>query len=248
MPMIWVIALFVGGILSAIVWDHLQKPKRLREAKERDEQRRTRARLNGWSFEVERDDAGTLIYRYGGVTDGIAWTFETSSWTSRSRGNQRTKVTSRWSTPDVTLPDAVLAIWPSFGEADKIGPQVPQFIMNLILTPLMQSLGGDDRDAAVVSQAQPVAVDDPQISSHYLLRATDPSAMQRFLAAGARDVLAGAAAWLPIRNQANHLVIAALMRKGFVILMSGWVDDLELIGRVVKTGASLANAHRNQAS
>lgn len=243
MPMTWVIALIVGGILAATIYEQLQKPKRLKAAQERDEQRRTRARLNGWSFEVERGPS-TVIYRYSGTTDGIAWTFETASWTSRSHGNHRTKVTSRWWTSDVTLRDSVLAIWPSFGQADKIGPQVPQFVMNLILTPLMRSLGGDAEDAALLSNAKPVPGDDPRISSHYLLRATDPSAMQRLLESGARETLAGAASWLPVRDQRNHLVIATFLKNGFTILVSDWVDDLDLIARIVKTGAALANAYR----
>lgn len=243
MPMTWVIALIVGGILAATVYEQIQKPKRLKAAQERDEQRRTRARLNGWNFEVERA-TNTLIYRYSGVTGGIAWTFETSSWASRSGGNRHTKVTSRWWTSDVTLRDSVLAIWPSFGQADKIGPQMPQFVMNLILTPLMRSLGGDAEDAALLSNAQPVPVDDPQISRHYLLRATDPASMQRFLADGAREVLAEAGPWLTDRSQANHLVIAAFTKGGFTLLVSEWVDDLDLIGKIVKTGAALASAYR----
>jgi hypothetical protein len=239
----WVIALFVGGILCAAIYERLQKPKRLKAAQERDEQRRTRARLNGWNFEVEREP-GALIYRYSGVTDGITWTFETSSWTSRSRGNQRAQNTTRWWTSDVFAPNAILAIWPSFGEADRIGTQVPQFVMNLILTPLIRSLRADSDDAALLSQAAPVASDDPRISRHFLLRATDPGSMQRFLADGAREVLAEAGPWLASRSQSSHLVIAAFTKSGFTMLVSNFVDDPELVGKIVKTGAALANAYR----
>jgi hypothetical protein len=245
MTMAWVAALFVVTVLSVALYDHfVQRPKRLSEAKEREAKRELQARMRGWKFEAERT-ANSLRHRYSGRTGGVDWTFETYSRTSHSRiGGTNTTVVSRWTSGDVTLPNAILAIWPSFGQPDKIGPQVPQFVMNLVLTPLIAALDATSDEARLLAEARQVPVQNAELTANYLLRASDPSTMYRFLQAGARDALAAQVSWLPSRAHENHLVIAAVWRGGVSIVLKGWVDSIDTLDKLVATGAALTNAWR----
>lgn len=241
----WYVIAFLALILGFAIWEQLQKPRRRREAQERDDLRAREAAARGWALHTERSEH-SLIHRYSGTTDGIAWTLETNSWTSRD--GERTRNFTRWSTASIWHPDGVLAIWPSFGEADKVGADAPQFILKLVLTPLMTALESDHDEAALLSKATPVAEAAPAISGSYLLRATHPQHMTRLLDAGGREALVDAAQWLPRRDAQNHLVLALFRQRGLGILVSDWVDDFATMERVATFGARLANAYRKGSS
>lgn len=75
------------------------------------------------------------------------------------------KVFTRWSTAEAALPQGIFAIWPNFGDAQKITTQVPQFVMNLILSPLVKALGADAATAELLATATEVSgwLDDLEI-------------------------------------------------------------------------------------
>ncbi|HEX6086295.1 MAG TPA: hypothetical protein VF266_17325 [Thermoanaerobaculia bacterium] len=236
--MTWVLALFAAAFLAAMVYEWVQKPKREQAAREARERRASEVARRGWTLDVTTAHNST-IYVYSGTTGGVAWRCEMSSWTSRGRSSQQ-KVFTRWSTDAGSLPEGVFVIWPSFGAGDgkQIDASMPQFLLDLLLTPLIRALGADANTASLITNATPVASEDPA----YLLRATDPDAMQRFLDRGAREALRDAAPWLPQRASEHHLVIAVAGRQGLAILLRGWVDDVDLIERVALVGSRLARA------
>jgi hypothetical protein len=164
--------------------------------------------------------------------------------TSRMGSTSQEKVFTRWSTSEAVLPHGILAIWPNFGEAQQITTQVPQFIMNLILSPLVKALGADAATAEFLANAIVIADHNETVKERYLLRATDERLMHRFLDAGARGAIVDAASWLPDRSDPNHLVLALIGAQGLAILLAGWVDDVKTIDRVSVVGARLANAYR----
>jgi hypothetical protein len=94
------------------------------------------------------------------------------------------KVFTRWSVAEAALGDGLLVIWPKLG---------------LILTPLVNALGGDPGDGSLITSATAVTANDAAVDASYLLRATDPRWMQQFLDEGARAALAEAASSLPDR-------------------------------------------------
>lgn len=114
--------------------------------------------------------------------------------------------------------------------------------MKLMLTPLISALGAQGPEADLITNARPVVPEDAVLRANYLFRASDPAAMNRFLDAGARPTLIDAAPWLPARDGANHLIIAALSESGLTILVRGWVSDIEVIAKIVRVGAELARA------
>ncbi|HET7707877.1 MAG TPA: hypothetical protein VFM36_17455 [Thermoanaerobaculia bacterium] len=238
---IFVVAMFVL-IAGFVAYDMIQRPKRLKAAQEQDARRGEEVRRRGWKLEVERGPR-EVSYDYSGTEEGIPWKFELRSWEAGRGSTRQDRVSSRWFTESVKTRGGILLIWPSFGMPQDVSPtSVPPFVMKLMLTPLINALGAQGPEADLITNASPVVPDDPLLRANYLLRATDPAAMNRFLDAGARATLIDAAPWLPVREGANHLIIAALSESGLTILVSGWVNDVELLSKVVRAGAELSRA------
>ncbi len=240
----WLVALFALLFVSLMVFDFVQRPKRARAAQEARERRLAEVARRGWTLEVTQTGNSNLTV-YSGTTDGVPWRCEMNLWRSPG-GYGRTsqeKVFTHWSAPDAVLPRGILAVWPNFGGA-QIDVNVPQFVMNLVLGPLVRALGADAATAELLTTATVVTSDDPALNARYLLRATDARLMHRFLDAGARGALIDAAAWLPERSKPHHLVLMVAGAQGLSILLSGWVDDMEYLERVAGVGARLATAHR----
>lgn len=238
--MIWIPLVVVGAILVLAGYDRMQKPKREQAAREAQQRRASEVARRGWTLDVTTSDNST-IYVYSGTTEGVAWRCEMSSWTSRGRVGESShqKTFTRWSTEAGALRDGVFVIWQGFGDrGQQVHAGMPQFLLNLLLTPLIRALGADANVAARITSATPVAPDEPG----YLLRATDPAAMQLFLDRGAREALRDAAPWLPQRSAEHHLVLALAGERGLAILLRGWVDDVEWIERVAVVGSRLARA------
>lgn len=242
---VWIIpGVMLTIVVAAIIASAIQAPKRRREAEERDRRRSEEVERRRWKLEVERAPRG-LVYRYSGSSDGIAWTCETKSWSVGRTSNSQHRVLTRWSTDDTRTREGILAIWPSFGASPQQSSlEVPQFVLNLMLTPLINALGEDAPEAAQLSTATAVVPEDPRLRDHYLLRATNPEAMQRFLGRGAGSLLADAASWLPSRSSDHHLIIAVISERGFAVLLRGWVDDVAHIARIAELGSALAKAQR----
>jgi hypothetical protein len=134
----------------------------------------------------------------------------------------------------------VIAIWPSFFESDSVKVvNAPTFVLNLILRPIMNALGAEPKDAERISSLQPV--DHDRLGSHYLLRASDPALIRKFLDAGAARQLEENAAWLTDRI-GSHLIIAIVWNRGVQIVMRGQVLELDAISRIAKLGAALTEA------
>lgn len=241
--MTWIIAFFVGAFVAAAVYERVQKPKREQAAREARERREAEVARRGWTLEITTGDR-RVEYVYSGTTEGVAWRCEMRAWEAGSRMNRtdQQRQFTRWFTDRATVPDGMLVVWPSFGgqPQPQPGPNVPQFVMNLLLQPLLTALGGDARDAEMLQRALPVDTGDPALRANYSLRATDPALMQRFLAAGAREALAEAAPWLAGRSQPHHLVVAAVRARGLHIVLRGWVDDIGIVDRTAALGARLA--------
>jgi hypothetical protein len=240
----WLVALFAFLFIALVVFDFVQKPKREKAAREARERRQAEVARRGWTLEVTSSGNST-VSTYSGTTDGVRWQCEMNSWKSSRIGRaSQEKVFTRWSTSEAVLPHGILAIWPNFGEAQQITTQVPQFIMNLILSPLVKALGTDAATAEFLANAMVVADHNETLNERYLLRATDEPLMHRFLDAGARGALVDAGSWLPDRSDPNHLVLALIGTQGLSILLAGWVDDINTIDRISVVGARLVNAYR----
>lgn len=238
---IFVVAFFIL-FAGFVVYDMIQKPKRIRAAKEQDARMAEEARTRGWKLEISREPR-SVSYDYSGTTDGIPWRLELRSWESGRGSTRQDRVSSRWFTDSVKTRGGILLVWPSFGMPQDVSPaSVPPFVVKLMLTPLINALGAQGPEAELITNATPVVPDDAILRANYLLRATDPAAMNRFLEAGARAALIDAAPWLPVRDGVNHLIIAALSEGGLTLLVRGWVNDLEVLSRVVHVGAQLARA------
>jgi hypothetical protein len=208
--------------------------KREKEAADRAAQE---ASLRGWKYEPV--EAGSILWQiYRGRTDGISWMFRTS----RFRPSRRDLGIpgSRWESDAVKLDNDVIAIWPSFFDADSVKVvNAPTFVLNLVLRPIMNALGAEPEDAERLSSLQPV--EHERLGSHYLLRASNPAVIGKFLDAGAARELEENAAWLTDRN-GSHLVIAVVWNRGVQIVLRGQVLDLDAISRVAKLGAALTEA------
>ena len=244
---VWIVpGIVLTVVLAAIIASAIQEPKRKREREERDRRRAEEVARHGWKLDVVRGP-GRVEYRYSGRTSGVAWTCDTQSWTTgRPSTGRADRVLTRWSTDDTRTREGILAIWPSFGASQQpTGVEVPQFVLNLMLTPLINALGADAPEAGQLSTATPLIPGDPRIRDHYLLRATDPERMKRFLDAGAGSALGHASSWLPSRSNDNHLIIAVISERGLTILLRGWVDDVAAIARLSDLGAALVTAHRD---
>ena len=235
----------IGAILALIavltamekfVWE----PKRRQRAAHEDERRKSDAIGRGWRFDTERLPQ-SVVHRYDGVTDGVSWTCKAGSWTRGTARNRQEKVFTLWNTAAARLEEGILVIWPAFGSPDQpnLDFNVPQFVLDLFLTPLITALGGDDLLRQQIREAQ--RIESGELQGSFILRATDQAAMARFLDAGARAALLDAAMWLPTRD-GHNLVIAVVWRGGVSILLRGFVADLDRIERVSKFGAAIARA------
>jgi hypothetical protein len=238
---IFVVGFFV--IFAAfVVYDMIQRPKRLKAAQEQDARMAEEVIRRGWKLEVNRAPR-SVSYEYSGTSDGIPWKFELRSWQAGRGRNSQDRVSSRWFTEAVKTRGGILLVWPSFGMPQDVSPtSVPSFVMKLMLTPLINALGAQGPEADLITNATAVGPEDPILRANYLLRATDPAAMNRFLDAGALAILVDAAPWLPVRDSANHLIVAALSEHGLTLLVSGWVNDVEVLSKIVGVGAGLARA------
>lgn len=238
--------ILVGGFFvlfaTFVVYDMIQRPKRIKAAREQDARMAEEARGRGWKLEVIREPR-SVSYDYSGTTEEIEWKLELRSWETGRGSTRQDRVSSRWLTGSVKTRGGILLVWPSFGMPQEVSPtNVPAFVMKLMLTPLISALGAQGPEADLILNATPIVPEDPVLRANYLLRATDPAAMSRFLDAGARATLIDAAPWLPVRDGANHLILIALSERGLTILVSGWVKDLEVLAKIVHVGARLARA------
>lgn len=225
-----------------LVYDLIQRPKRLKAAQEQDARMAEEARSRGWKLEVRREPR-RVSYDYSGISEDIQWKLELRSWESGRGSTRQDRVSSRWFTESVKTRGGILLIWPSFGMPQDVSPtSVPPFVMKLMLTPLINALGAQGPEADLITNATPVVPEDPVLRANYLFRASEPAAMNRFLDAGARETLIDAAPWLPVRGGTNHLIVVALSEHGLTLLVSGWVNDVELLSRIVAVGADLARA------
>jgi hypothetical protein len=233
---------FVALIAIFVVYDLIQRPKRRKAAQEKDARLAQEAARRGWKLDVRRE-ARRVEYDYSGTTDGIPWKFELRARRVGRGSNAQDRVTSRWSTSAVKTRGGILLIWPSFGMPQDVSPtNVPQFVLKLMLTPLINALGAEGPEAEMIANATAVVPDDSTLREHYLLRATEPASMERFLDAGARAALIGAAPWLPARDVPNHLIVASLAPAGLTVLVSNWIDEIDLIAKVADVGVRLAKA------
>lgn len=233
---------FVALIAIFVVFDMIQRPKRLKAAREKDARLAADAARRGWKLEVRREPR-RVEYDYSGTTDGIPWKLELRSRSTGHGSTRQERVTSRWATSAVTTRGGILLVWPSFGMPQDVPiSSVPQFVLKLMLTPLINALGAEGPEAEMIANAAAVVPEDATLREHYLLRATEPAAMERFLDAGARETLASAAPWLPLRDSPTHLVVAALAPGGLTLLVSNWIEDHDLVARVAETGVRLAKA------
>jgi hypothetical protein len=243
--MTWIIAGLVALFGGVAIFERIQKPKREKAAREERQRRLDDVARRGWTLDIQQEPRLTA-YTYRGTTEGVTWTCVARSWTAGS-GTQtgvgtQSRVFTRWSTEDATLSDGMLAIWPSFGAADveRVSSSMPQFLMNLLISPLLSALEAKQGDGEMLTRTTPIH--DPALAGTYLLRATDPAMMTRFLDAGARDALLSASTWWPPRNAPHHLVLGVLYRKGLALLNKGWIDDLERIDQIARIGVHLARA------
>lgn len=238
--------IFVVGffILFAgfIIYDMIQRPKRIKAAQEQDARMAAEARSRGWQLEVHREQR-SVSYHYSGTTEAIAWKLELRSWETGRGRTRQDRVSSRWFTGSVKTRGGILLVWPSFGIPQEVSPtSVPAFVMKLMLTPLISALGAEGSEADLILNATPIIPEHPVLRAAYLLRATDAAAMDRLLDAGAAATLIDAAPWLPVRDSANHLILAALSERGLTVLVSGWVSEPEVLSKIIRVGAGLARA------
>lgn len=232
----------VALIAIFVIYDMIQRPKRLKAAQENDARLAQEAARRGWKLEVRRE-ARLVEYDYSGTTDGIPWKLELRARSVGRGSNTQDRVTSRWFTGAVTTRGGILLIWPSFGMPQDVPlTNVPQFVLKLMLTPLINALGAEGPEAEMIANATAVVPDDATLRAHYLLRATEPASMDRFLDAGARAALIGASTWLPVRDTPNHLIVASLAPGGLTVLVSKWIEDLDFIAKVADVGVELAKA------
>ncbi|MGZ8867286.1 MAG: hypothetical protein ACXW2P_03005 [Thermoanaerobaculia bacterium] len=233
---------FVALIAIFLIYDRIQRPKRLKAAQEKDARLAQDAARRGWKLEVRREPRG-VEYDYSGTADGIPWKFELRARRVGRGSTAQDRVTSRWSTGAVKTRGGILLIWPSFGMTQDVPlTNVPQFVLKLMLTPLINALGAEGPEAEMIANATAVVPDDSTLRAHYLLRATEPASMERFLDAGAREALVGAAPWLPVRDTPNHLIVASLAPGGLTVLVGNWIEDLDLIAKIADVGVQLAKA------
>lgn len=226
----------IGFAVLFVVLTLLSRGARKRE-KEAAERAGQEASLRGWKYEPV--EAGSILWQvYRGRTDGIPWAFRTA----RFRPNRRDVGTpgSRWETDAVKLERDVIAIWPSFFDADSVKVvNAPTFVLNLVLRPIVNALGAEPKDAERLSSLQPVEHD--RLGSHYLLRASNPDLIMKFLDAGAARELEENTEWLTDRN-GSHLIIAVVWDRGIQIVLRGQVLDLDAIARIARLGAALSES------
>lgn len=233
---------FVAIIALFLVYDMVQRPKRLKAAREKDARSVAEAARRGWMLAVQREPR-EVTYDYSGTTDGISWTFALRARRVGRGASAQERVTSRWSTGAVKTRGGILLIWPSFGMPQDVAvTSVPQFVLKLMLTPLINALGAEGPEAEMIANAAPFVPDDATLRSHYLLRATEAASMGRFLDAGGQAALIGAANWLPLRDAPHHLIVASLGPGGLTLLVRNWVDDLDLVAKIADVGVAFAKA------
>lgn len=96
--------IFVAGFLALfavfIVYDMIERPKRLKAAQEQDARMADEARSRGWKLEVSREPR-RFSYDFSGTSEGIPWKFELRSWESGKGDTRQDRVSSRWFTQSV---------------------------------------------------------------------------------------------------------------------------------------------------
>ena len=242
----WFVIAFAAVFIALVVIDLMQRPKQAREAAENRARRDAEVTRRGWTLESTTTRDQRTIVVISGTTGGVNWTCEMNARTFSNRVGEMSheRVFTRWSASEPVLREGLLSIWPRFGKAPEIGPAMPEFVLELLLTPLVRALGTDAATAEMLHTATVVSSGDTTVDTHYLIRATDGRLMHHVLDAGARAVLAEVASWFPVRSNPHHLVLATFGSQGVTILLKGWVEDLEVVDRVAVVGAALTNAFR----
>lgn len=234
-----VVVLLVGGV----VWlEAVQGPKLRRQ----DEARRARISAEmarrGWRTEQQEESYRTVT-SVTGITDSVAWRLERRVHRRSPRLRHEPPPNSRWSARRVhSGPEALLAIWPTFGRPDITSAgKVPQFALELLLSPIIRVLELDERDAELLAAAQIFTSADTRLHGHYALRTTDAAAMDRFLTHGGADALA---TWAPrfVHRRENHLVIAVITSAEVRIQLAGYVEEPDTIEDVARFGVAMMSA------
>lgn len=199
------------------------------------------ARLRRWVVE-ERVEAAQTISEVRGETHGVRWRLQRRY--SRSGGRRDAPPPNTlWSAASVGLPDAMLIVWPSFGPVDmnKLA-SAPKFLVDMMLTPLVNALGVDEKEAAMISSARAYSKPVARLAERYAVRTTDEAWLDRFLASGGSDALVTAGPWLVDSEADHHLVVGIVSRSGVRLQLSGFVADADLISKIAELGVAMVRA------
>jgi hypothetical protein len=134
-----VVALF---ILSGFFSFKKKQPAAPKIDAGRVEALREDAERKGWRVEAYPD-----AVRYYGTTEGLSWTFTTTS----PRGNLGTS--SLWETGDATFA-APRAIWRMPQHDDQIR-EAPEFVRRIYFGPIAEALNASEADVLVLANAEP---------------------------------------------------------------------------------------------
>jgi hypothetical protein len=228
-----VAVLIVGAIVVVAI---LKRPKRVKTSQDVQERRMAEATRRGWRLEVAgNEDEPACVY--SGTTDFIPWRCEMRARdVVRGTDDAAQQVAhTRWSTDAARLADGLLLITPVAGGNELMPAAMPPELLAR-MAPLMELLGVDPRDAALVGSA--TLVEDPELNAHYRMRATEPATARKFLDGGGRAALLEAASWLA--RPPHPLLVSTLSRRGLTIMLQGWVEDLDVVERVARMGSRLA--------
>ena len=225
-----VAVLIVGTIVVVAI---LKRPKRVKTSKDVQDRRMAEATRRGWRLEVTGSEAEPACV-YSGTTDFIPWRCEMRARdVVRGTDDASQQVAhTRWSTDAARLADGLLLVTPVAGGNELIPAAMPPELLAR-MAPLMELLGVDPRDAALVGSA--TLVEDPELNAYYRVRATEPAVARKFLDGGGRAALLESASWLA--RPPHPLLVSTLSRRGLTIMLQGWVEDLDVVERA-RAGAA----------
>lgn len=210
-------------VVVAFVWR-----SRRRRANERAEEYRKAAQLRGW--DLDYDPRRTEEFLYFGTTDGVSWSFFTSTPQPSVPAAER-RHPARWETTDVRFDGGALAVYP--GAADqRLRPDARRFVTEMALRPIVVALGGDAPDGRVLATAtRPLAA-----HAKYTFRTSNMQRMAGWLLEGANAALA--------EIRLPNLIAIVLWHRGLQIAVSRGTHDPDAIERIVTLGVRLAHAAR----
>ena len=218
-------------VAITLVFFLINRATRRREA-ERAEEYRKAAALRGWQLSFDH-----ITYQYTGTTDGVPWTMRFGHY--RSHARQRRP--ALWQTTAVRFEEGALIVFPDFDQKLDVikTPGVPQFVLELAMSPLAMALGVPASDGSILAHALTGVAEGPK---GFVLRGSDAYRLQQWADNGAFQALADNADWLTSRETSNHLIIAVVWRHGLQIATPYGANDLDHIARVARLGARLAKA------